>query len=549
MSSSASNAPTAPTPVATAEPAATAAADTAVADRRPWRTAALFAVPFLVLMLAWAFSGPPNTGPDEQDHLVKAIGMSTLNIGAEYTGAPRGKGLGADRNRSISRVIEVPAHLAPAGFGCELRRPTVSAGCLRPTVTLAPIDYVDPLGSYPPYLYAPIGWVIRLASNSTGAFLLARTFCALVCFVLLLLGSAHLVRWLGRRALLGAAVALTPTVVFSGSVVTTSGIEICAAFATTCVVVAALRRRQSLLEPGSQLLLAGVGVTLILSRQLGVVTFGLLMLLLLIRIGPRFFSGLLARHRPAFLGSLAALVAAALAVLVWEQRYDHPNHVGSAVSSAALGQFTTSSYGLVRSGVALFGWLDTNIPNFFVALWIVAFVVLFGTAVLLGDRADRWTLVLWSALVLVVGYATYATVFFPVGAGLQGRHILAVFLLLPVLAGVTAVERLDRIDPAITRRMFRVAAVVVPVLHFVSLYLNSRRYATGVRGPVWFLPDAQWEPPLGWGIWLIAGAIASASLSWRIWSAGRIPGPAQPSVRPTGDDLTAAEGIPANVER
>ena len=498
----------------------------------------LFAVPYLVLMLCWAFSGPPNTGPDEQDHLVKAIGMSTLDIGTQYTGPAPGRGPGAERNRSISRVIPVPADIAPAGFGCEIAHGAVSAGCLprHPKVTATtPVPYVDPLGSYPPYLYAPIGWAARLATSSTAAFLLARTFCALACFLLLLLGSAHLVRWLGRRVLLGAAVALTPTVVFCGSVVTTSGIEICAAFATSCVVIAAVRRRESLLEPGSQLLLAGVGATLILSRQLGVVTFALLMLLLVVRIGPRFFLGLLSAHRPAFLASVAALVAAALAILIWERGYDHPNQVGSAVSSAAFGAFAGSSYGVLRSGIAVFGWLDTDIPNWFVALWIMAFVVLFGLAVLLGDRADRWTLALWAVVVLVVAYSTYATVFFPVRAGLQGRHMLAVFQLLPLLSGVVVVERLDRIDATVRRRICRTLAVLVPGVQLVSLYLNSRRYAVGSRGPVWFLPDAQWQPPLGWDIWLVVGTIACAALAWWIWSAGRIeqrpaalgPGPAQ----------------------
>jgi len=100
------------------------------------------------------------------------------------------------------------------------------------------------------------------------------------------------------------------------------------------------------------------------------------------------------------------------------------------------------------------------------------------------------------------------------------------------------------IDATVGRRMFRVAAVVVPVLQLVSLYLNSRRYAVGTSGSVWFLPDAQWQPPLGWGVWLIAGAVATALLAWRIWSAGRIELPvAQRS------DLATAEGSPAGVER
>lgn len=519
-----------------------------MAGRRSWSVAALFVLPYLVLMLSWVFAQPPAVGPDETSHLVKAIGMAEFDIGTQYTGTAGGSGLGAQRNRSISRVIPVPANLVPNGFNCELTRSTVSAGCLPPQhpVTATDTKYLtDPLGSYPPFLYPPIGWAARLGSTATQAYLLGRVFCALACSSLLLLGSAHLVRWLGSRALLGAFLGLTPTLVFCGSIVSTSGIEICAAFATAGIVVAGLRRPESLQEPGSQLLLGGVGATLILSRQLGVVTFALLMLLLLIRLGPRFFLRLLATRRPALLASVGVLVLAALAIVVWERRYDRPSHVGSAVSAAAFGQFTDTSYGLLRSGVALFGWLDTNIPNWFVGLWVIAFVVLVGTAALLGSRADRWTLVLWAGLVVAVAYFTYATVFYPVGASLQGRHILAVFVLLPVLAGVVVVEKLTAVDAAVTRRMFRIMAVLVPVLQFVSFYLNGRRYAVGSTGPVWFLPDAQWRPPLGWTIWLVTGTLACGALGWRILSAGRNDEVPTPPLEPA----QTIEGIPAGVER
>ncbi|MET3806571.1 hypothetical protein ABIB25_003587 [Nakamurella sp. UYEF19] len=483
-----------------------------------WGSAGVFVVPYLILMLSWAFSNPPGAAPDEPDHLVKAIGMSSFDIGSKYTGAAVGNGgIGQQRNASISRVITVPGNLAPVGYTCYAFRTDTSAACLSKTTTSTTSrDVVDPLGSYPAFLYVPMGWVTALASTPTQAFLLVRLFCALVCSLLLLLGAAHLVRGLGRRALLGAFVGLTPMVVFSSSVVTTSGFEICAAFAVACVVVVGLRRPETLAESGTQLLLAGAGGTLILSRQLGAVTFALLMLLLLVRVGPAFFLRLLRAHRPALVSAVGILALCGVAVLVWERAYDHPSMVGSALSGPALGSFALKSYSVLESGVAQFGWLDTAVPPWVLALWIMLGVLLIGAAALLAPRSDRLTMLVWFLLLLLIAYFTYATVFFTVDAGLQGRHLLAFFQLIPLLAGVVLVERLDQLDSAVTARFFTLVAVVMPVVQVISLYVNARRYAVGSAGPVWFLPAAAWEPPLGWWPWLLLGLIGAVWLGRNI---------------------------------
>ena len=52
----------------------------------PARTAALFVVPYLLLMLAWGMSNPPGAAPDEADHLIKALGVGQLEVGTKFTG-------------------------------------------------------------------------------------------------------------------------------------------------------------------------------------------------------------------------------------------------------------------------------------------------------------------------------------------------------------------------------------------------------------------------------------------------------------------------------
>jgi hypothetical protein len=483
--------------------------------RRPAAWAALFVLPYLVLMLAWAGSNPPGAAPDEPDHLVKALGMARLDIGREYTGPPSADSLAAERNASISRVVSIPAGLNPAGYTCEAARPQVTAACI-PTVLPAGqgrVDVVTPLGAYPPFLYVPIGLVAEQAGTPYHAFLAARIVCVLMGALLLFAGAWHLVRWLGRGALLGAFVALTPMVVFTSAMVSLSGVELCASLAVAAVAVVALRRPESLTRPGVQLLLGGVGSALVLSRQLGAVTFGALFLLMLVRIGPLFFWNLLRRPRPALVAAVLALGASTAATVWWERTYDRPVNTGPLFDQLALGPFNTMVHGIVESGIGYFGWLDTPMPRWAVLGYVLVVVVLVGLAVFLGSGRDRWTLVVWVLATVLLAYVTYASVFYPVQAGLQGRHVLPFFLLVPLLAGVVVGERLGEIDRAALRRLTLALAVVVPVVQVTALLQNARRYAVGQDGPVLFLSSAAWQPGLGWVPWIALGAVGAVLLA------------------------------------
>jgi len=124
---------------------------------------------------------------------------------------------------------------------------------------------------------------------------------------------------------------------------------------------------------------------------------------------------------------------------------------------------------------------------------------------------------------LVVAYVTYARVFHPVGAGLQGRHLLPFFAIVPVLAGIVVSERL----PRPTLALLPVLAVGLPALQLIGLHLNGKRYAVGLTGgPLWFPPAARWAPPLGWVPWLVLGLVACLAMAagW-LWLARSCPAP------------------------
>ncbi len=96
----------------------------------------------------------------------------------------------------------------------------------------------------------------------------------------------------------------------------------------------------------------------------------------------------------------------------------------------------------------------------------------------------------------------YAFVLVPVGWTLEGRHLLAVAVLLPVLAGFAIQE--SGLQPRFDAFLVGLA---VAALQFVAFWENARRYAVGRHGPLDFVDAAQWSPPEGWMPWvLLAGA-------------------------------------------
>ena len=79
---------------------------------------------------------------------------------------------------------------------------------------------------------------------------------------------------------------------------------------------------------------------------------------------------------------------------------------------------------------------------------------------------------------LVVSYVTYSRVFFGINAGLQGRHVLPIFALVPIWSGVVVAERLR---PRLFAVGVRVAAVALPLVVLIGLYLNAQAVCGGPR--------------------------------------------------------------------
>ena len=489
------------------------------------RWAALWVLPYLLFGLVWVFTNPPGAAPDENDQLVKTIAAGRLDIGVPYAGSPADTP-GSIRNSSIARTVQIPANLAPDGFTCTAFHPQTPAVCL-PTQTTddgSLVERTASVGSYPVFAYVPMGLATRFADSPTSAFHLARVVSLLMSSALLFLAVLHLTRWLGRGAAVGLALGLTPMTIFAAASVSTSGVEIMAAAAVAAVVVVTSRSPMSLAEPATLVLLTISASALALSRQLGVVTLAFLVIVALCRGAAPVVWDQLRRGRWPMIATLVVVGLSVVAVAIWELRYDHPALTGPVVSAGAFGTFIDQSFGHLISGIGQFGWLDTALPGPAIGLWIAVAAVVIGGAILVGKRPDQLTLIGACAGLVVVDYVTHATVFYPIQASVQGRHLLPFFVLIPILSGVAFTEHLqDGAERKLAKRLAIVVGVVMAALQLVAIVVNSRRYAVGTDGPIWFIPDAQWTPRFGWWPWLTVAALAAIWLASMVIRGGRIP--------------------------
>ncbi len=479
--------------------------------RRPGWVATLFVLPYLLLSLAWLGSNPPGAAPDEYSHLIKGLAIARLDIGVPFTGTLKSPGPLQVRNASITRMVDIPARLWPAGYMCFAFKSDVTADCQpAPRDVAGDVRTGTEVGAYPPFAYLPIGLATRAATTPAEAFTLGRIVVLIESMALFWLAVWHLVRWLGPRALLGVVVAVTPMAVFCAGILNTSGLEIFGALGVASVVAVYLRRPESLAKRRTLAVLVAAGSGLVLSRQLGIITMGALVLLLLGAGAWRPVWEQIRRRSLPMIATVSLLGIETVAVIIWELRYDHPALLGPWVSRTSVHGLADTWLNIAYEGVGRFGWLDVLMPTWITASWLVAAAALVLWGLARGGWRDRLIIVGMFLGLGLLATVTYSRVFFGVGATMQGRHMLPFAVFLPVFAGIIVTDRINRRTFA---RLMVPLALVASAAQFYALYLNGKRYAVGLNSALtWFVPDAKWSPPFGWLPWLTLGLLACVAM-------------------------------------
>jgi Predicted membrane protein (DUF2142) len=368
-----------------------------------------------------------------------------------------------------------------------------------------------PVGNYQPLPYLLPGALMRAAGAPPGALRLARLAAAMTALALLSVAAFAL--YDARAPTLsisGLLLAVTPMALYCASILNGSGLEI----AASVTFVACLLRLSR--DGGSggrwRLAAAASGAVFALSRPASPLWLVLVGVVTMLWGATTWRS--LRRAAARYLWPAAAVALAVTINLVWEARYG--SHVGLDTSALHAGIVAGAHewWRAVAELIGRFGYLNVKLPLVLPVAWLGAI----GVLALIAARRSRRDRLLLAGLVgafVVLPPVFYAVITRPTGFGLQGRQLLPVFVILPLLAGETA-YRAGEVLGARVRRL----AVWVPAAagwgQVAAWYVNAKHSALGNSSTVWFTGRAQWSPPGGWALWcvVVAGAgVASTLLS------------------------------------
>jgi hypothetical protein len=487
---------------------------------------------WLLLSLAWIVGNPPFAGPDEGSHYLRALDVGD---GKLITKERPDLADGATERqlawqRQVTYETRVPPGLAPHDWECWTSDKRTDAGCLeefRPPER--GFTTANPVGNYQPLPYFLPGAAARAADAAGPADRLARLVNALLSLALLYIALRMV--WspdAGAISLLGLLVAVTPMVIFCASVLNPSGPEIAAAIAFAASALRLRRDPSCARSFNVWLALGATGVILALSRTTGPVVLVLIVLsvLALGGAGPA-WAFLRGRARVAVL-AIAAIVTAVVLNRLWEAEHGPDAATGFANLRAVLDDAVREWWRASSELVGKFGYLEYRLPAIAYLAWFAAGLVLVAVALRAASGRERLAVAAALAAALVLPMLLWIYAIRQTGFGLQGRHVLPVLGVVPLMAGELIRAHADAIGERLKRLLLTWIPPLVGAVHLVAFYWAARRAAVGADGPLLFLGDSGWSPPLGWAVWLAVAAIGAGLLALAPCAGSAREAPARP---------------------
>ena len=453
--------------------------------------------------------------------------------------------------------VSVPSSYAQAASLplCYRHHPKITAACA-PTLTTSSrlVTTTTYVGRYPPLYYLIVGLPTRYVDSGAGIYLM-RVLSSLASALLLGLAFAAAMEWSRSRLLLGGiALAATPMVVFLGSVVNPSGLEISASIAVWTSGLVLVMDHAS--KPPTRLVVAFAVSSCVLELIRGLSPFWLaLIVVALVALEPRGCWQLIGRRVVRIAAALtvvvgllaAAYVDLAGALTITPSGIPISPHA-TAFTVANMYQAHLSIY--VTQVVGDFGWLDTPAP--FLVVFVIGVVIagLIALAVMTSRR--RHAAVLIGVIV--------ASIFVPMAIDIknalqihndvwQSRYALPLYVGVPLMAATIA-GRSKSLKALHVRRLIISTAWVVAVCQFVCFFIALHRYTVGVNGGLnpFAHVAGSWTPPIPEVVLLGLAALFIALYGWWIVRLDRLR-PKDPTEMGSGtgsDPVTAAQ-IPVAV--
>lgn len=470
---------------------------------RSLRTFVLLTGLFSVLFGLWSAATPLMGFPDEPAHTIKAAAVVRGQVLVEE-GSSFGHGV----------HVKVPDYIANLhAQGCYKFNRGQAADC-------APLIYADDTyanigvtsaGSYNPMYYWLVGFPTLIMSGAPALYAM-RLVSAVLCAVFFAAGFTALTEL--RRpqyAVILAALAATPMVLFLGGGINPNSIEIAATMAAFSgfVVVLDNWRNTKVVVPALATVSAAT-VVLANARQISLVW--LLCALIVGFCSFKFRRTLHVFRDKRVLTAVALTVPGVLLGLFWVYVASRgPANVGVAPDGIASPHpdaplyrgfmiMLDRTYEFFPQYIGVMGWLDTPAPELVMLVWgafmIVALVLPFCIRPL-----RSWT-GYWVALaMLYLVPAVLQTVLWrSMGFIWQGRYTLPLVVVLLLSVGLGLRRLRFNMRPASTQ-FARVISWLIIACHTLTFVYVLRRYVVGISESAnWqtLFSSPDWQPPFGW---------------------------------------------------
>jgi hypothetical protein len=464
----------------------------------------------------WSLASPVFSVADEPGHVVRAAAVVRGQLG--------GRDSTAFVDHQVRTEVRVPLIFATATSlpACYIGRTGESAGCAPPFAgPKAPGPVLTQVGRYPPTYYALVGlpgrwWPsvagvhsMRLLSAALAAALLASAFTSLRDIES------------GSAVLLGVAAAVTPMVVFLAGSVNPSALELAAAVGLWTAATGLLLGHREGTAGRFAARAAVAGSALLLSRQLGPVMAGLILVVMAVVAGPERLRLAAARHEVRRAAVVLGVVA--LASVAWILGRHTLSGVGGTPPPTALSlkavvqmSFGQTPRNLLQM-IGSFGWTDTAAPTLTYLLWFGCLGFLTFAALAVAGRREAAGLALLVALVVALPVALESSRAREIGFVWLGRYTLPLAAGLPILAARLGAPVLR----AAGRRLTPLFVAALAVAHLLAFVWALKRYTHGFG---FGAPDP-WAPPGSTPVLILVFAVASAAYGWWLTRLARAAAP------------------------
>jgi hypothetical protein len=457
----------------------------------------------VLLVAAWVAATRPFDGPDEASHYQRALTIThgqILGPKVEYPNAALTPTQRAFINHD-TRAVLMPARLSPPNVGCIDGQPDLEGSCLE----------ADPNGNFPPLPYLLPAAALGVSHDVTTGLWLTRAASALPSLGFLLLAIALL--WTGSGwSVLGLLAATTPMVLFSSSVLNSSGPQITACLAFPAAVLR-ITRGPADAPRWVWFAFAVSGAAAILCGPIGLelaifVLFGAGALLSphglqQLRSGPA---------RGAVRLSALTLLAAGVLSLVYSRIAGFAPSFGISPFWHSLRVGVDRLPGIVEEAVGYFGSLSVPLAPAAYWIWSLLVVGLVAAALWLGNRQERVVIVAVGVLALAFPILFWAWVDRFTGYAVQGREVLPVLMLIPLVAGEIVSRhnsQISALGPA--QAALAGATALLAGFQAYAWWYNARTMHGG-PGAFEFYALRTWSPPGGWVTWGTLAGLGTIAL-------------------------------------